>query len=634
MDISVVIPTYNRREGLRRCLEALFDQDYPEGGLEVIVVDDGSTDKTLDMLRDLSKTKTFLRWFTQPHRGPAAARNFGLSQAAADIVGFTDDDCVLSSDWVEKMVRAHRLYPEATAVGGTTVVPSGSVKLAVSQFLSDGAIQTAIGGQTEVIFFPTCNVSLKKKLLDKDVFDESFPLPAGEDLEFFWRLFCKGRRFVARADIFVTHDRDPSLAGFLRQAYSYGRGNFLVRCLYSNHPLLKELKEGGVAFWFATLLNFIKIPRFSGVLGKKLIGKRSDLGGWRAGPVYFYFALHKAAYLFGNIAEHRARRSGILSPRIFSDGLLQTFILDITHTCNLSCRICDIWETGSREKDLDIVLVKKALKEARDLHVPEIALSGGEPLLRRDISEIFEFARQIGIRDLGVLTNGLLIKDRMAFLMPYLLDETISLVVSLDSLRPDVHNLIRSNERAWEGTCAGLKELSALKVRYPQVHFSVITIVLDRNLEELGDIARYVRSLGADSIQFQPLLPNNLRMAQRKDSPFWIRGERQVLLDAKIEELVVFGENEPGFIRNSAVNLRLMKKYYRGGISSGDVRCSSAGKTVLLANQGVFTTCFSRYGDVATQTLAEVLRSEDIRKARRQLAQCSWPCLLPCFCDR
>jgi MoaA/NifB/PqqE/SkfB family radical SAM enzyme len=274
------------------------------------------------------------------------------------------------------------------------------------------------------------------------------------------------------------------------------------------------------------------------------------------------------------------------------------------------------------------------LKEARDLHVPEIALSGGEPLLRRDISEIFEFARQIGIRDLGVLTNGLLIKDRMAFLMPYLLDETISLVVSLDSLRPDVHNLIRSNERAWEGTCAGLKELSALKVRYPQVHFSVITIVLDRNLEELGDIARYVRSLGADSIQFQPLLPNNLRMAQRKDSPFWIRGERQVLLDAKIEELVVFGENEPGFIRNSAVNLRLMKKYYRGGISSGDVRCSSAGKTVLLANQGVFTTCFSRYGDVATQTLAEVLRSEDIRKARRQLAQCSWPCLLPCFCDR
>jgi glycosyltransferase involved in cell wall biosynthesis len=182
MDFSVVIPTYNRCESLRRCLDSLFAQDYPKGKFEILVVDDGSTDGTKEMLGGLTKTRHCLKWFSQPHKGPAAARNLGLKKAAADIVGFTDDDCLPESDWVRKMVQAQG-DNSVLAVGGRTKVAPHNIRARVSQSLSDGAIQAKINGKKEVIFFPTCNVSLKKSLLNGDVFNEFFPLPAGEDLD-------------------------------------------------------------------------------------------------------------------------------------------------------------------------------------------------------------------------------------------------------------------------------------------------------------------------------------------------------------------------------------------------------------------------------------------------------------------
>ena len=103
MEISIVIPTYNRKDQLRQCLESCFAQDYPQDDFEVIVVDDASSDGTKDMLRELSQQSPNLRYFFQRHKGPAAARNLGLKQSRAEVVGFTDSDCILSKNWIAKM---------------------------------------------------------------------------------------------------------------------------------------------------------------------------------------------------------------------------------------------------------------------------------------------------------------------------------------------------------------------------------------------------------------------------------------------------------------------------------------------------------------------------------------------------
>ncbi|MBP7088424.1 MAG: radical SAM protein [Candidatus Omnitrophica bacterium] len=308
-------------------------------------------------------------------------------------------------------------------------------------------------------------------------------------------------------------------------------------------------------------------------------------------------------------------------------------ILDITHKCNLSCRICDIWQTAKKEEDIDISYIKKVLAEAKSLGIKEVALSGGESLLRKDIFEIFSSAQEIGIKHLGVLSNGILVLEYLDRLKPYLLDNTLSLVISLDSLNPDIHNHIRNSDSAWERTVKALNLLSSLKDKHPQLNFNVITIILKQNLEQLVELTKFIKSLRVNSLQFQALLPNNLCMKERKDSPFWVSSEYLGLLDETIDKLVAIKEKDPEFIKNSVKNLLLIKKYYRADLSSLDVECSSADKTILMSNEGRCTTCFSNFGDLKKENLSDILKSKERIEAQNKVKKCSWPCLLPCFCD-
>jgi len=343
--------------------------------------------------------------------------------------------------------------------------------------------------------------------------------------------------------------------------------------------------------------------------------------------------LHKIFYIGGNIVEHVRRKNGNFNETKGDVDVPRLLILDITHSCNMNCLMCDIWKTKPQEEDIDLAYIKKVLQEAVEVGTKDIALSGGEALTREDIFEIFDFARSLQIKNLGVLTNGLLVERYLERLRPYLIDGTISLVISLDSLQPSIHNYIRNSSEAWQRATGSLEKLSLLKEEYSQINFNVISIILNQNLEELFDLVAFVKSSGANSLQFQPLLPNNLRMAERKGSPFWVSPERLSLLDEVIDGLIEFKKGQYPFIKNSVRNLTLIKKYYRGEVSADDVDCLSAGDTVLISNQGHCSTCFSSYGDIKKEGLRVILASNQRRRAQERVRQCSSPCLLPCFCD-
>jgi len=116
--ISVVIPTYNRAPVLRLCLDALAAQDYA-GPWQVIVVDDGSTDETPDVM---SAFPGFV-YLQQENRGPAAARNRGIQEAKGEIVAFTDDDCLAPADWLSRLTDGYDRYPQVAGVGGYLEAP-------------------------------------------------------------------------------------------------------------------------------------------------------------------------------------------------------------------------------------------------------------------------------------------------------------------------------------------------------------------------------------------------------------------------------------------------------------------------------------------------------------------------------
>ncbi len=191
--ISLVIPTCNRKNTLLLCLAAATNQDYPD--YEVIVVDDGSTDSTGEMVQREFPQVRYLR--QEPNRGPAAARNRGIEIATGEVVAFTDDDCLLPPDFLSRLMDGYRRYPEVAGVGGYLEAskevlqrnPFARYEAYVTHRVYRAGPEEYLGG-FECPAGGTNSMSYCRRVLrEVGGFDESFPYAAGEDadLKHFWR---------------------------------------------------------------------------------------------------------------------------------------------------------------------------------------------------------------------------------------------------------------------------------------------------------------------------------------------------------------------------------------------------------------------------------------------------------------
>lgn len=100
--ISVVIPVYNNRAGLRICLDALASQTLPRDDYEVLVIDNGSTEPYADLVEEFPQ----VTWLQEPKPGSYAARNRGIERASAPVIAFTDSDCIPDAHWLEQALVA------------------------------------------------------------------------------------------------------------------------------------------------------------------------------------------------------------------------------------------------------------------------------------------------------------------------------------------------------------------------------------------------------------------------------------------------------------------------------------------------------------------------------------------------
>lgn len=222
--LSVVIPTHNRRETLRLCLDALRRQTVTTGW-ELILVDDGSQDGSAAMARE--EARTFAIPMTvlsqQPNRGPAAARNCGLATASGDIVLFLDDDILAAPDLIERHLQAHRQHPDPTeaVLGYITWAPS----LRPTPFMDwlgkklwFGYGRFAPGAVLDGWAFYTCNASLKRAFLcQHGGFDERFPSAAFEDTELGWRLQKAGMKLIYYPEAWGHHYQYVTFAAACRR---------------------------------------------------------------------------------------------------------------------------------------------------------------------------------------------------------------------------------------------------------------------------------------------------------------------------------------------------------------------------------------------------------------------------------
>jgi glycosyltransferase involved in cell wall biosynthesis len=103
MKVSVIIPAYNEEKYIRKCLDSLLTQTYKD--VEIIVIDDGSTDKTLKILRDYEKKYENVKILTQKHKGPGEARNLGAKEAKGEILALVDADMEFDERYIEKLIE-------------------------------------------------------------------------------------------------------------------------------------------------------------------------------------------------------------------------------------------------------------------------------------------------------------------------------------------------------------------------------------------------------------------------------------------------------------------------------------------------------------------------------------------------
>lgn len=206
--ISVIIPTYNRKNLLRKCLEALFNQTYPKEKFEIIVVDDGSTDGTENEIKNLTKQFKNLCYLYQKNQGPATARNLGLKKAKREIIAFTDSDCLPAEDWLEQIEKAFRLNPKALGIEGKTI----------SNFEKEDYFHYRTFNETGGQYW-TCNIAYQKKaLVDIGGFDESFTF-FFEDIDLARRLLRKGKIVFAPMVVVMHPARKYKLSRELLRLY-------------------------------------------------------------------------------------------------------------------------------------------------------------------------------------------------------------------------------------------------------------------------------------------------------------------------------------------------------------------------------------------------------------------------------
>lgn len=236
--VSIIIPTYNRKDLLKDAIESLLNQTHPKDKYEVIVVDDGSTDGTEGIVKKLAeKTTCNLRYFKQTNKGPATARNTGIKNAVGEIIGFTDDDCTASDTWIENAVHC---FNAKTIVGvqGSTL-PQKEFK---KPFTITGSFCT-IEVTEESWYYPTCNMFYRLDALTKvGGFKEVYTLAGSEDTDLAWRVKEQGGKIVFCGDVIVHHA--IIYRSHLERLKRFKRYKF-DPLLFRDHPnLRKKLKFG------------------------------------------------------------------------------------------------------------------------------------------------------------------------------------------------------------------------------------------------------------------------------------------------------------------------------------------------------------------------------------------------------
>ena len=285
---------------------------------------------------------------------------------------------------------------------------------------------------------------------------------------------------------------------------------------------------------------------------------------------------------------------------------------NITDNCNSRCITCTQWKQKSRN-ELTTEEVNKILIQLKKIGIRNVSFTGGEPTLRRDLSEIIEKANDLNFDNMTLATNGLLLTKKKA--VTFIENGLKEITVSLDGME-GVHDYVRGIKGSYARSIKALEMLTELRdTRYPHLGINIATTLIKPTLNEIAKVINVAKEL---SVTWgMNLIDNSSYFFENIDtSGLLLHGQDLNELDKLIDELHKLKIKNSGLIGSSHAALEYAKKYFKDP-KRKDIPCYLGYHAFHIDPRGeLYSGCWvlPPLGSLRENTLKKIVTSERYKK--------------------
>jgi cellulose synthase/poly-beta-1,6-N-acetylglucosamine synthase-like glycosyltransferase len=267
--VSVIVPVLNASSHIEDCITSLINQDFPKVQYEIIIIDNGSKDDTLNILERYGE---YIKIFSENKKGSYAARNNGIYKSKGEIVAFTDSDCIADKNWLKDLCKAFISEDIGCVVGNVKAYPGKSLIEIFSK--NKGILSQKVGLESKFLpYGQTANVAFRKDVFKMiGEFDNS--LNSGGDVDISWRMQLEtSYKLDYCQNSIVEHHHRTSLKGLFKQQFRYGFGRISLYKRYNDHMKSCEDVNYDIKYnLFHSMRLITNIPLFYVMSIKRLFG--------------------------------------------------------------------------------------------------------------------------------------------------------------------------------------------------------------------------------------------------------------------------------------------------------------------------------------------------------------------------
>jgi glycosyltransferase involved in cell wall biosynthesis len=223
---SIIIPSFNRADEIKELVRSIQNLRFDRNKFEVLIVDDGSTDNTIELLKKYQEEANYtLTYCSQNNQGPGAARNKGTQEADGDFFIFIDSDCTVPESWLSEINTALN-DNKADAFGGPDTYRDDfpailkAINYSMTSFITTGGLRGKKGKKLAKFYPRSFNMGISRQIIKK--IGGFGSLRHGQDIEFSNRIIKSGAKIVFVANAPVYHKRRTNIRRFYKQVFNWG----------------------------------------------------------------------------------------------------------------------------------------------------------------------------------------------------------------------------------------------------------------------------------------------------------------------------------------------------------------------------------------------------------------------------